>query len=236
MIQLQDGCHFPIMFEDAERTIKEELLLDYMLTQLGMNGEEVFFESYGYEDLEYGGMRQGVSRHTSREMLADMIGNDDWDRKNGYESLLTCKTLDQFKSHYRDVTESRDVWIGHIETETEYQDRKADEERKRLEGLASEIAQEEGCKVDSIEFIRACERRMERQRDYRYGLREDGLCATSNPFSSAGRDEWNDMYNSSVSREATVGEILEWLAENCPLLWAKYQETRNEMELEEEEV
>jgi hypothetical protein len=53
-------------------------------------------------------------------------------------------------------------------------------------------------------------------------MKEDGLCIGW----GVSYEQWSDEYNASIGDSERVHEILEWLASECPLLWAKYQERK----------
>lgn len=116
--------------------------------------------------------------------------------------------------------------MGMVYTEEEYKKVQEEEQRARLENLEADFARKNKVQSGSLDFIRALESCLNKESDYRYGLQEDGLCATSNPFSSSGVNEWFDLHNSSSSRTSILYEIMDYLETQCPLLMAKYRETQ----------
>jgi hypothetical protein len=53
-------------------------------------------------------------------------------------------------------------------------------------------------------------------------MREDGLCVGY----GVAYEQWRDEFNCSVGDSEHVHEILEWLATERPMLWAKFQERK----------
>lgn len=111
---------------------------------------------------------------------------------------------------------------GLIETEAQFHARKADEQRQKLEGVAKQLAARFNVRVDSAEFIAACHSELERFSDYRQGMREDGLCIGY----GVNYEQWSDERNASYGDTEQIHELLDWLASECPLLWAKYENSK----------
>jgi hypothetical protein len=112
-----------------------------------------------------------------------------------------------------------------VETVEEQSKRLADDKRRKLESAARNIALEAGVdRLDSFEFIEAVERRIESERDLRYGMREDGLCIGW----GVTYEQWSDDYNYSSGVESSYYDILDWLSTYCPMLWAAYQEKKRQ--------
>ncbi|MGH8528632.1 MAG: hypothetical protein ACRETN_02145 [Nevskiales bacterium] len=109
---------------------------------------------------------------------------------------------------------------GSVETESDFAARKSEERRRKLERAASDLARRYDVEPGSMAFIEACEAELERFSDYRRGMREDGLCIGY----GVTYEQWSDEFNSSAGDSDAVYSILDWLADECPLLWAKYQE------------
>jgi hypothetical protein len=139
------------------------------------------------------------------------------------EDILALETIEQLTDTLREMASEEDWTYNHkVETLEQFDKRQSEKRRRELESAASEIARRYGCEVSSEAFIEACHSELERFKDYRQGMREDGLCIGW----GATYEEWSDEYNYSRSDSAHVEDILEWLATECPLLWAKYQESK----------
>lgn len=116
--------------------------------------------------------------------------------------------------------------VVYIETEEEYATRKKELERKSLESAARKFAAAHNVEMDSFRFLKILEEEIDREAEYRYGLREDGLCATAYPGSYAGVKQWNEMQDDSQGRTCQLREIVSFVAKHCPLLWMEYQESK----------
>jgi hypothetical protein len=132
------------------------------------------------------------------------------------EAILELKSLDDVADAIADQLE----YGGQVETEAAHLARAAESRRRKLEGEASRLAARYKVAPGSMEFIAACEAEIDRFRDYRAGMREDGLCIGY----GVTHEQWSDEFNASAGDTEAVYEILDWLASECPLLWAKYQE------------
>jgi len=117
-----------------------------------------------------------------------------------------------------------DVAVCFIGTPKEAQARKEEKERDRLQNLAAEFCAQHNVKINSPEFFERLEGSLGAEEDYRHGLKEDGLCATAYPFSSAGYDQWNEMNDMSRGREASLQELWDHIVETYPLTFLAYQE------------
>jgi hypothetical protein len=115
---------------------------------------------------------------------------------------------------------------SHIETFKQNLRRHRQYKRRRLEGMARDLADRYKVPVYSIKFLRACQRELDRYRSRREGLREDGLCAIAYPGTMAGVEQWYEMNDDIGSNIAAAHELMDWFKAEYPLLWADYQEAR----------
>ena len=149
-------------------------------------------------------------------------------------ALLAIQSeAEQIKAYLAFIGQHADDHNGpgpiHIETLDQRDARKAEQKRKSLEQSAAIYAARMGCKVSSMDFIKGLHEQIERHQEARYGLREDGLCATAYPFSSvAGFEQWSEMDMDEQSSIADIRDILDWIQDNCPLLWCKWEEKQLE--------
>lgn len=67
------------------------------------------------------------------------------------------------------------------------------------------------------DFIQACYQELDRLRQLRQGLREDGLCVGWGVEVA----DWHEENNAFSEEMAQIHEILGWLEEECPLLLAR---------------
>jgi len=120
--------------------------------------------------------------------------------------------------------------VQRVDTPETHEARQQAEKRQKLEGIAKEVAARHGVTVDSLEFIAAVESDIENIRqdaeDRQYGMREDGLCIGWGATPEQWQDEYNAVATHASSQTGTLSDVLEWLATECPLLWAKYQESK----------
>jgi len=109
-------------------------------------------------------------------------------------------------------------------TPAEYEQRLLDKARRKYEPLASDIARRYDVKPATIDFCRALDKAIEdaeqSESHQRYGMREDGLCASGGSV-----DGWFDEFNSIGSVSADLRGLRDWFETECPMLWAKYQES-----------
>jgi hypothetical protein len=138
----------------------------------------------------------------------------------GLEAVAACTKFEQVVGLAYEMYEEGEAHLIALETQKEADDRRADEERKRLEKAARELAERHNVAVGSMDFIRACEDELARFSNYREGMREDGLCMGYGVTA----DQWYEEFNSSVGDSSAVYDILDWLERECPLLMAKYRE------------
>lgn len=139
------------------------------------------------------------------------------------ERLRDAKTFEDVEAAVIDAFGDSEGFQPHaLVTPEEAERRGKERERRRLEKLAADIARRHGVEVSSVEFIRACESELRRFRDYRTGLREDGLCIGY----GVTHEQWSEEFSASVGDSATVADVLAWLRSECPLLCAQADEAK----------
>lgn len=137
----------------------------------------------------------------------------DWSKVTSFKDL---------KAVIRDYYDDADLRVEGIFTKPELEAHEKKKERVRLETAARKIADANNVAPGSMEFIKLCYRILNRQESYREGLREDGLCIGY----GVTIDQWCDEVNASRSDTQDVRDILDWLSQHCPMLWAEYEESR----------
>ena len=100
------------------------------------------------------------------------------------------------------------------------------EEEKGIERFAAQIAGEIGMPMSSVEFIDRVQSMIAGEDDCQQGLREDGLCATNMMPGRAAQNEWYDMQSSSQGRQGDLHRLLDWFQMQCPLTWARWEESQ----------
>lgn len=175
---------------------------------------------------DYDGVSHGTVTKTIAEWVVELVewsSRGRWANGMGFDyfvkTIFDMKSLKQaIREDYYDYSDSVRCISLLTDSEQEQADKLA--ERRRLESAARELADRYGVSVDTLDFIRACDRELDRFEDYRYGMREDGLCIGYGVTAA----QWQDEFNASQSDTVHVREILDWLRGHCPMLWAEYQE------------
>jgi hypothetical protein len=161
----------------------------------------------------------GEESKTLKEWVVELVDNNS--QRYRWQSDLEITNLGSLEECIREILYGDDCHLRAFETQAKYDKRVKEEERRRLEKAAAKIAADNDVRVDSIGFIKACYRIIDRQQFYREGMAEDRLCIGYGVTA----DQYFDELNESRSDTNHVREILDWLSENCPLLWAQYQES-----------
>lgn len=193
---------------------------------------------YQWEDFDSGDSCQNTQTLKGREVRAKIVmhrremarSTHQWEREMAREIGSTRK-MDAARA-----TSILSDILGYCEdfrclySLKEWKQKKEREERERVEGLAAEIAQRHKVSATDPEFLDACIKELERQRDFRYGLQEDGLCATGYGIASpsAAYEQWNEMMSDSQSADATVHRIMDYYRKWLPLTYARWSETRRD--------
>lgn len=155
-----------------------------------------------------------------RALFRELAGGGRF-REYTIERLAEAKTFADVEAAVLDAFGDSEGYQPHALVTPEEADRRQKErERRRLERLAGEIARRHGVEVNSLDFIRACKRELQRFSDYRQGLKEDGLCIGW----GVTPEQWSEEFNASAGDSATVSDVLAWLRSECPLLCAKADE------------
>jgi hypothetical protein len=177
------------------------------------------FDDYGYD--------QWTDNHNV-ESIALRIQEGKWYKPG---DLSRVSSLGDLGTMYED--NSGDVVICSFLTVEQHEAKLQEERRLELETAASEIAGAHGVSVNSLAFIAAVEAEIEaihrdrddwnnpeRRMEEWAAVRYNGL-GTETYF-----DDLNFVNGRYSTRLERLEDILAWLAESCPLLWAKHQETK----------
>lgn len=157
---------------------------------------------------------------------------EDYGMKPYAETYNTMALIKELRN-YSDVRPERDwslyEWVEAVWSETtnvytveEYEAEKSEEMRRKLESEAARIARSHNVKFDTIEFINIINEMIEATHSNQQGMEEDGLCIGYGCTTEA----WFDDYNYISSQRNNLHDIFEWLSQECPLLWAKYNESK----------
>jgi len=215
--------------------IRQNRLVGLKLEQLG--GDIPLIERSSYDagmcdpDWDYsprGEIRQSGKKTTLRNVLREIHDEHaSSDPKRDYsvsvfERLVDLQTVKESLSElFPGGPEGHLISLLPVEQD---ETKQVEAERQHLESAAREIAHRHGVQVNSLAFIEACERELDGFSDYREGMREDGLCIGF----GVTPDQWYEEHNASQGDSSHVHEILGWLAEHCPLLWAQHQEQKQQ--------
>lgn len=201
-----------------------------------LGGDKEFVYEYILFDDEGGwtSSRRSSSKVMLREML-ETLRDSRW-HKDEWQSADLKRLTEMYMNQY---DESPCTFFG---TPEEYNKKQQDERRRELEQSAKDIAYKHGVKVDSLEFLKAVQKEL---REVQYSQEE-----WNNPevrmeewaacrYAGVGADVYFDDLNFENGRyESRIDHlhgIMEWVSENCPLLWAKFENDRlNEKDDDEE--
>lgn len=186
----------------------------------GVSPDLVLVAVCQYDDLEHGMVHERRER-TVKQWAAEL-------GPTVFGSLETLQDL-------CDAIWSEDyVWVGTVE---QYEAMKADEERRRLEKVATKIAKAAKVGIDSLAFLRVVDEHITRaeqeQADWNDGeTRAEQWAACMH--SGAGQSTYFDDLNFENGRYSSyvndLQAIKNWLAEQCPLLFAQYNEQQRKEE------
>lgn len=167
---------------------------------------------------------EGSRKFFQTKKLSDIL-----DSFSDYHEILAIKTLDDLKNIQNDYYE--DAFIHFLGTIDEYRKYDAEQRRKELESFASDFARSHNIQSNSLDFIAAVEDEIHRIELDKEGwnnpevrMEEWAACR----YAGVGSDVYFDDLNFENGRFDTklnkLNGILTWLSEQCPLLWAQYQE------------
>lgn len=214
--------------------------IEAAIERIGL-GDVALVERYRYDagmaDPEWdysprGEMRESRKDTTLREVLADL-----WHDRWGEDQFDEINSLDDVRCSWQDALSEGDCYAVSLLPPDEDEAQQKDAQRKRMEGLAGEVARQHGISVDSLAFIAAVEEEIAAVEDRREAwdsgearMERMGACVMS-LGSARGAEVYyddNDFEGGRFSnRLSTLHGILEWLASECPLLWAKHQEQQH---------
>lgn len=161
---------------------------------------------------------------------------DDSDYKSGYygvnanhynvqeiiEALEQFGSLDEFQTEQevkRTMLDISDFSLQCLPTE-EWKKLESIRTAQELEAAARKIAAQYGVDVSNVPaFLDACEKELDRFQTYREGMKEDGLCIGHGVFP----ETWYEEYDESRSDSENVHKIMDWIKQNMPLQYAKWQ-------------
>ena len=119
-----------------------------------------------------------------------------------------------------------------ILTDVELAARKAEQRRLELEGWLSRFLMQYQINPKDVgATLDALDAELERLQSYREGMREDGLCIGYGVNS----EQWHEEHSASTGDSDKVHQVIDWLAANAPLAYAKWNDGRGKENIGETE-
>lgn len=174
---------------------------------------------------------------TAAELRAEWEERHKWSLP--FDLLIT---LDQLTEKICNDTSDGPQWV--ISFLPEYEDDviQREEWRRKLEKRASEVAKKHGVTVNSMAFIEAVSAELhalvEREEQYdshESRMEEWGRHREAGVSTEVYYDNRNYTHGQFEKAMEDLEDILEYISEQCPLLWAQYQESKLEKPESEDE-
>lgn len=191
-------------------------------------GHSLLVASTYYRDDETGENQVGTNWYSAEDVLTEVlefhqdmsrsskihlhVPDDDW-YFGPYQNMPRT-----FKDLIQEMGELLGNDPTHLETPQQYEERRCEEKRKKLECEARRLAAKYKVEVNSPQFLDACMQELERLDSYREGMREDGLCIGW----GVTPEQWQDEFNESQGDSSQVHEIMNWISQYLPLLFARW--------------
>lgn len=204
------------MLKEARR----ELAINRAIKRLG--GNHIIFTEFAYHD--YDGIRKSLDKTTVRKVLDEILDI----ATSG--DIAKIKTIHELGEWYENLFDYDPMTF--FGTEKDWEHRKAEKERKEIESFASTIAKENNIKTNSLEFLNVVDNLLKNvsYEKERWNDGETRMEEWAAHMYAGSRDAYFDDLNFENSRYASrqdkLENILNWVSENCPLLWAKYEESK----------
>jgi hypothetical protein len=211
--------------------------IEAAIERIGL-GNIALVERYRYDagmadpEWDYSPSRQ--MRESRKETTLKDVLDDLWDDGWYEDQFDRIASLNDVAGLLQDVLSEGDCYGVSLLPLDQDEAQQKDAERKRMEGLAGEVARKHGVTVDSLAFIDAVKEEIAAVEDRREAwdsgeARAERMAACVMSLGSArGAEVYYDDNNFEGGRFSnslgTLYGILEWLAAECPLLWAKSQE------------
>lgn len=221
----------------------EDVLVARAVERLG--GDQELIIEVGWSDED--GNHQGADNKMLSALLREIHESHrrwmsvGWRKQKSFEPspLRSFKKLSEvYEAAENTVGDCCLIFIG---TQEQFRKREAEQRRKELEGLAAEIAHKHGVKVNTLGFLAAIDKELRQVNDAHEEwnnperrMEEWGACM----YAGVGQDVYFDDLNFENgrinSRDDELRAIREWVSENCPLLFAQYEEQLAAQNYEEE--
>lgn len=215
-----------VTYEDGEYFIYEEQLYD-KLKQL--QNTQIVTCHYWEGDWESEG-GSSIEEKSAFQMIFG--GSSEWDTWQIIED-----SVEEIVSSLCESTNDCE-YVGFCMTKEDYEKWEAEKLRKSLEQTAASFAAECGHPVGSVEYVNAAWDKLERahsQKEMAFSgeaqMERFAACRFAGCSDSYWSDEdyLQDKYNEPINQ---IGDVLQWLENNFPLLMLKAREARAQKELE----
>ncbi len=211
----------------------EDTLVARCLERLGGDKELIIEVGWGDEDGNHSGAEEKMLSDLLREIHQSHLSwmSRGWRKQKGFEPspLRSFNKLSQvYEAAENTIGDCCLIFIG---TQEEFKKREAERRRKELEGLAAEIAHKHGVKVNTLDFLVAIDKELRQVSDAHEEwnnperrMEEWAACRYAGVGQDVYFDDLNFVNGRINSRDDDLQAIREWVSENCPLLFAQYEE------------
>lgn len=192
-----------------------------------LGGDKTIRYVYGY--YEPGPYESQARTCDQSLLLSELLAEMSQSRFYSFGDFERIKTFSDIGWYWSDID---DICVDFIGTEKEYEDYRIEKDRKQYEQLASEVARKYRVKVDSIDFIKAVQSEIDAVNEEsdqwnnpEVRMEEWAACQYAGGGSDTYYDDLNFVNGQFSGRLDDLYGILDWIAEACPLLWARYRES-----------
>lgn len=187
------------------------------------------------EEGEYLGMGRVQTEETDIDHVVKSIFCDLNDEDTAYEESLVNSIADVIKA-FNEVNDNFPEYKSTLHIKADYLEKQAETARKNLETAAANFARKHKTGGVNVLFIQKVYEELENQKqdqsDWNSGERRAeryAICAASGCRDSFWED--NDYENSKFdASQDKLYDILNYIQEHLPLLWAKYESTKSAKE------
>ena len=211
--------------------------IEAVIERIGL-GDVALVERYRYDaglcDPEWDYSPRGEMRESCKDTTLQAVLEELWHDRWGEDQFDELATLDDVRCAWQDALSEGDCYAVSLLPPEQDEAQQKEAERKRMEGLAGQVARSHNVSVDSLAFIAAVKEEIAAVEDRRESwdsgearMERMGACLMA-LGSARGAEVYHDDNSFEGGRFSDrLGDlhgILEWLATECPLLWAKSQE------------
>ncbi len=181
-----------------------------------------------YDDHDFG---SGTSRSRWVFTTLGKVVADFFYRRDFLAYADEIQTMDNVHEWWSNHTDNELGGASHLMSPEEAKQTQAEEKRKKLEAIAAGFAVICGHKVGSREYVLAARAEIDKARyqrsrwnDAETRMEQWAACQFAGVGSSVYYEDLNFENSRFDARLDLMGEVLEWLEENCPLLMRQMEE------------